>query len=414
MGCCKSRRRWLEPNIDYDPDFREQQKVQGQVYRCPAGHVMEELVTHKAGYLRCDVCRAAQNVGRRMQGCWDCDYHVCCVCEKKFQDAEWYASWFKFWHGNKPTDVTNGEQTDTVETVDDDAANEPASQRQVVRCPGKHTLCMILPFEPPVQCDVCGKQLAPYVRIWGCSSCDYDIGPCCERKFEDPQFLESWQTFWCVSKEEPLEEGPPLPAPCDPPTVSSSSTAPEGPATVVTVDDEGPKVTRPKPVQIKGLQEELARTAAESSKAMVFGGKNEVVAPALMKAVLKKDPALEKTPRANDASSLDPAVLKFARKVKGTTKDVPSVSEETSASKDVSIVPEAVGEEEQEEKKTKKKKKEDKEKSEKSEKKEKKSKKEGKESRKDVDEEAEGSPEASRSRSTRRVKKSRHEAGAEG
>eukprot|EP00435_Cladocopium_sp_Y103_P034577 s375_g8.t5 len=388
--------------------------VQGQVYRCPAGHVMEELVTHKAGYLRCDVCRAAQNVGRRMQGCWDCDYHVCCVCEKKFQDAEWYASWFKFWHGNKPTDVTNGEQTDTVETVDDDAANEPASQRQVVRCPGKHTLCMILPFEPPVQCDVCGKQLAPYVRIWGCSSCDYDIGPCCERKFEDPQFLESWQTFWCVSKEEPLEEGPPLPAPCDPPTVSSSSTAPEGPATVVTVDDEGPKVTRPKPVQIKGLQEELARTAAESSKAMVFGGKNEVVAPALMKAVLKKDPALEKTPRANDASSLDPAVLKFARKVKGTTKDVPSVSEETSASKDVSIVPEAVGEEEQEEKKTKKKKKEDKEKSEKSEKKEKKSKKEGKESRKDVDEEAEGSPEASRSRSTRRVKKSRHEAGAEG
>lgn len=177
---------------------------------------------------------------------------------------------------------------------------------------------------------------------------------------------------------------------------------------MVTVDDEGPKVTRPKPVQIKGLQEELARTAAESSKAMVFGGKNEVVAPALMKAVLKKDPALEKTPRANDASSLDPAVLKFARKVKGTTKDVPSVSE------DVSIVPEAVGEEEQEEKKTKKKKKEDKEKSEKSEKKEKKSKKEGKESRKDVDEEAEGSPEASRSRSTRRVKKSRHEAGAEG
>ena len=24
------------------------------------------------------------------------------------------------------------------------------------------------------------------VRIWGCSSCDFDIGPCCEQKFQDP------------------------------------------------------------------------------------------------------------------------------------------------------------------------------------------------------------------------------------
>ncbi|CAL1129168.1 unnamed protein product [Cladocopium goreaui] len=374
--------------------------VQGQGYCCPAGHVMEELVTHKAGYLRCDVCGAAQNVGRRMQGCWDCDYHVCCLCEKKFQDAEWYASWLQFWRGNKPKDVTDVEPAETVETVDDVAANEPAGQRQVPRCPGKHTLCQYFSAqEAPIQCDVCGKQLAPYVRIWGCSLCDYDIGPCCERKFEDPQFLESWQSFWCVSKEEPKQEEPPMPAPCDPPTVSSSSNVPEVAATVVTVA-EGPKVTRPKPVQIIGLEEELVRTAAESSRAMVLGGQNEVVAPALMKAVLKKDDA--KTPRATNPSNLDPAVLRFARKVKGTTKNVPSVSEETSGSKDVSIVPDT----EEEEKKSKKKK-EDKEKSEKSEKKEKKSKKEGKESRKDGDE-AE-TPEASRSPS-RRVKKSRHEA----
>lgn len=346
-----------------------------------------------------------------MQGCWDCDYHVCGRCEKKFQDAEWYASWFQFWRGNKPADVTDVERAETVETVVD--ANEPAGQRQVPRCPGKHTMCQYFSAqEPPVQCDVCGKQLAPYARVWGCSLCDYDIGPCCERKFEDPQFLESWQRFWRVSKDEPPQQGlePPLPAPCDPPTVSSSSTAELAASAVEVVEPvEGPKVTRPKPVQIVGLEEELVRTAAESSKAMVLGGQNEVVAPALMKAVLKKDPD-RRTPRANNPTNLDPAVLKFARKVKGATKDVPSVSEETSGSKDVSIVPDAV--EEEQEKKSKKKKKEDKEKSERSDKKEKKSKKDGKESRKDGDEaEPSPSPDASSTRSarepSRRVKKSR-------
>ena len=41
-------RRWLEPGIDYDPDFREAQKVAAQSYECPNGHQMDEFLGRKA------------------------------------------------------------------------------------------------------------------------------------------------------------------------------------------------------------------------------------------------------------------------------------------------------------------------------------------------------------------------------
>jgi len=378
---------------------------------------MEELITEKAGYLRCDVCGRAQDLGRRMQGCWDCDYHVCSSCEKKFQDADWYASWFAFWHGKQPKEVQKDEGAD----MDSPTASTVAPEVPTPRCPGKHTLYQyFVPEDPPLQCDVCGKRLAPYKRIWGCSSCDFDIGPCCQQKFQDPEFMQSWQTFWCLqgSLEEEVEPlaptdlhgqssghpgvDSPVPAAVPKPEVAqvelpTQEVAPEGPKVAPEgpkVAPEGPKVTRPKPIRLHIPQEELQKTQQESSKAMVLGGKNEVVAPALMKAVLKKESSVEKS-----QTSRDPAVLKFARK--GATVFTPEETGEPRGSKEgrTSVVPE---EAQEGEKKSKKKKKDDKEKSEKSEKKEKKHKKEGKEGR-------DGDEEGAEKRATRREKKSRRE-----
>lgn len=325
MGCCKSRRRWLEPTVDYDPDFREQAKVVGHTYHCPHGHLMEKLVTHKAGYLRCDVCGRPQGVGRRMQGCWDCDYHVCQSCEKQFEDKEWYASWFKFWHGDAQVSPE----------VEECSAASTVTPRKVPKCPRQHTLCEYFkPEEPPVQCDVCGKRLAPYVRIWGCPECDYDVGPCCEQNFEDPDFLLQWRRWHQVPED--LEEDPPMPAPPEPPSSQLSSL------------NSSPKVTRIKPQQLDVTQE-LLQKEKESKKAMVLGGRCEVVAPALMTAVLQQGPNPSEKPSQQPVIGVKepPVILKITKKKKDFSKlpEEPQSSGEQGPDDGTSPVPEPLPDE---------------------------------------------------------------------
>eukprot|EP00913_Durusdinium_trenchii_P012301 g11550.t1 len=250
MGCCKSRRRWLEPTVDYDPDFREQAKVVGHTYHCPHGHLMEKLVTHKAGYLRCDVCGRPQGVGRRMQGCWDCDYHVCQSCEKQFEDKEWYASWFKFWHGDAQVSPE----------VEECSAASTVTPRKVPKCPRQHTLCEYFKPEEP-ELDRAVANSTPSINL-SPSDAPFPRSPPYSAMFAE----SVWRR---MSGFGAAQNDPPMPAPPEPPSSQLSSL------------NSSPKVTRIKPQQLDVTQE-LLQKDKESKKAMVLGGRCEVVAPALM------------------------------------------------------------------------------------------------------------------------------------
>ncbi|CAJ1349813.1 unnamed protein product [Effrenium voratum] len=305
MGCCKSRRRWLAPSIDYDPDFRETQKVFGSPLHCPGGHAMEVLMTHRPGHLRCDICGNKQGLGCRMQGCWECDYHVCETCEPKFQNADFYNDWYSFWNGGK-------------QLVDNDGAGSTASTALPLKmplCPGRHSMVAYFGAkDPPVLCDVCGTRQRPYRRLWGCRECNYDVGLCCADKFSDVAWLQSWWSFHREGEvdeefetEDPRPSQPPVvlgkplekysstpgPAPSAPaPSPSAKSDASPSPVEAPFAPEEAEqcKITRQKPEPLK-IPVQEGHAASATGKLLPLGGAPPVAPGIMMQAESYLKPA---------------------------------------------------------------------------------------------------------------------------
>ncbi|CAJ1349812.1 unnamed protein product [Effrenium voratum] len=310
MGCCKSRRRWLAPSIDYDPDFRETQKVFGSPLHCPGGHAMEVLMTHRPGHLRCDICGNKQGLGCRMQGCWECDYHVCETCEPKFQNADFYNDWYSFWNGGK-------------QLVDNDGAGSTASTALPLKmplCPGRHSMVAYFGAkDPPVLCDVCGTRQRPYRRLWGCRECNYDVGLCCADKFSDVAWLQSWWSFHREGEvdeefetEDPRPSQPPVvlgkplekysstpgPAPSAPaPSPSAKSDASPSPVEAPFAPEEAEqcKITRQKPEPLK-IPVQEGHAASATGKLLPLGGAPPVAPGIMMQAESYLKPPGSKSP----------------------------------------------------------------------------------------------------------------------
>ena len=72
-------------------------------------------------------------------------------------------------------------------------------QKTKKACPKSHTVFELFCWQTSVLFVMCKCTVSSFVvagslilrhkvgsvRIWGCSSCDFDIGPCCQQKFQD-------------------------------------------------------------------------------------------------------------------------------------------------------------------------------------------------------------------------------------
>mmetsp|Transcript_36653 Transcript_36653/g.84524 ORF Transcript_36653/g.84524 Transcript_36653/m.84524 type:complete len:507 (-) Transcript_36653:132-1652(-) len=323
----------LPPELQHD--FRSKEKVYGNVIRCPHGHEMEQLMTHKAGWLRCDVCGQPQGLGRRMHGCWDCDYHVCSKCEDKFEDAEWYATWFSYWH---PT--PEGSHASVAAEVDEPATgSNDGSPKGRPGCPGGHSMTEFFSTKTPrLRCDICGVPQRPFVRMWGCHECNYDVGQCCASKFQDDNWRSSWGTFWCVTEPEQPDvqaeaahrEPAPVTALAAPGPSPTTATPPDLPGSQQEQNTElevQKVITKAKPKPLKNVERDIHAAHQESTKTMPLGGKNEELAPGTLlhaQSFMQQKPA-ERKP-IEQASQNNPEAVKFIQK-KGPKRKTAKVAE---------------------------------------------------------------------------------------
>jgi len=306
------RRRYVpEDPPEAQEDFRSRLKASDTLLRCPHGHRMDQIMTHKAGWLRCDICGQPQGLGRRMHACWDCDYHVCGHCEVKFQDADWYGTWFSYWHPEGDVGI--------FEEAEPSASSEDASLKGRPSCPAGHDMVEYFSaLKPRLMCDICGEQQRPFVRMFGCHDCNYDVGLCCAPKFEDEVWVSSWRVFWGrpaqpmkgEAAEDAVRAGPSIPEPqaAEPPSAAGDAA---GTAQVPVKE----AITKPKPQPLSTAQQEVQMAHQENTKSMPLGGKNADIAPGTL---LHGQAALQQKPEARkpiaEASQSNPDAAKFIEK----------------------------------------------------------------------------------------------------